>query len=138
MECILWFIAAVDLMGIGFVLWVKWWMNRDYGLPSINPDSIPAMPECKPQKGEMSVSDLDELHLWRVLEENSWDLRCRNVPIGGGGYEILWEVIEHYQAQPHNRIIAGGINPVQTIKKALKFGSAPLRCRPIKDTNRHE
>ncbi len=52
MERIFWFIAAVDLIGIGFVLWVKWLMNRDYGLPSINPDSIPAMPECKPPKTE--------------------------------------------------------------------------------------
>ncbi|HEG43360.1 MAG TPA: hypothetical protein ENH94_04850 [Phycisphaerales bacterium] len=52
MECIFWCIAAVDLMGICLVLWVQWRMNIGRGLPSIDPDSIPPMPECKPPKPE--------------------------------------------------------------------------------------
>jgi len=63
---------------------------------------------------------IEDLSPFEALEENSWDLRCVNVPTGGDDYDIIWEVIEHYQATPRNRTIAGGITPVEAIKQALK------------------
>ncbi len=52
MEGIFWFIAVMDLAGICLVLWFRRRMEAGHGLPSIDPDSIPATPKCKLPKKE--------------------------------------------------------------------------------------
>ncbi len=62
---------------------------------------------------------IEALELYQALEENSWDLRCINVPTGGDDYDILWAVIEHYQAEPKERDIGQGKTPAEAIKEAI-------------------
>ena len=40
----------------------------------------------------------EELQIYKLLEENSWDLRCIDIPTGGDDYDIEWIVIEHHMA----------------------------------------
>ena len=54
----------------------------------------------------------------RLLDElayNSCDLRCLNVPTGGGDYDIEWVVIEHNMMSPKEREVGRG----KSILKAL-------------------
>lgn len=41
-----------------------------------------------------------------ALIENSWDLRCTDLPTGGGDSNIGWQVIGHYMQAPNERVIA--------------------------------
>lgn len=44
--------------------------------------------------------------LLKALQDNSWDLRCIDLPTpGGDDVEIGWQVIEHYMAKPCERVI---------------------------------
>ena len=49
------------------------------------------------------------------LQASGCDLRSRNVPTGGGDYDIEWHVIEHYMAKPTERERGHG----RTILEAL-------------------
>ena len=53
-----------------------------------------------------------------ALQHNSWDLRCFDHT---DGEDIGWRVIEHYQAEPRERVIAEVFedNPRYAIKQAL-------------------
>lgn len=53
-----------------------------------------------------------------ILESNSWDLRCVNIPTGGDDYDIGWRVIEHHMAEPCERIIGYGTTPLEALKDA--------------------
>ena len=55
-----------------------------------------------------------------ILEQECWDLRCVNVPTGGDDYDIGWRVIEHYQAEPQERIIGYGNSPLEAMRDALE------------------
>lgn len=55
------------------------------------------------------------------VESNCWDVRCYNIPIGGGDdADIGWEVIEHHMSKPHERQIALGKTPRAAIDSATK------------------
>ncbi|MCJ8053809.1 DUF3850 domain-containing protein [Shinella curvata] len=41
-----------------------------------------------------------------AIQHESWDLRCFNIPTGGDDCDIGWSVIGHWQAEPHERVIA--------------------------------
>src|SRR5690606_1368967 len=47
-----------------------------------------------------------EREMLDVLEDEGWDLRCRNVPTGGDDYDVEWYVVEHHTAAPHEREVA--------------------------------
>ena len=57
--------------------------------------------------------------LLRELEENTCDLRCRNVPTGGDDYDVQWFVVEHHMADPKEREIAVGRDPVEAMLTAF-------------------
>lgn len=54
-----------------------------------------------------------------VIEENSWDLRCTSAPTGGDDYDVLWHVIEHHMAEPHEREVGSGMSPLSALEVAL-------------------
>lgn len=41
-----------------------------------------------------------------ALRDESWDLRCFDVPTGGGDADIGWRVVSHYMAPPKERVVA--------------------------------
>jgi len=41
-----------------------------------------------------------------AIQHESWDLRCFNIPTGGDDCDIGWSVISHWQAEPHERVVA--------------------------------
>jgi hypothetical protein len=54
-------------------------------------------------------AELDEAKaLLRYIEDQSRDVRCVNVPTGGGDADIEWVVIAHYMAEPREREIGYG------------------------------
>lgn len=65
----------------------------------------------------------DAAALLDALQHNSWDLRCFDHT---DGEDIGWRVIEHYQAEPRERVIAEVFedNPRYAIKQAL-LAAAP-------------
>jgi hypothetical protein len=52
----------------------------------------------------------------KILEENCWDLRCIDIPTGGGDADIGWNVIEHHMASPKERIVGSGASPIEAIR----------------------
>lgn len=52
------------------------------------------------QPVQARLSDTQRLD---ALRENSWDLRCIDVPTGGGDSDIHWRVVEHHMTEPHER-----------------------------------
>jgi len=56
----------------------------------------------------------------KVLEENSWDLRCIDIPTGGGDFDIGWIVVGHYLTEPKEHIIGRGKTPAEAIEQAQK------------------
>lgn len=48
----------------------------------------------------------DDRKLLDAIQHESWDLRCFNIPTGGDGCDIGWSVIGHWQAEPHERVVA--------------------------------
>ncbi|MET0439156.1 MAG: hypothetical protein ABW043_16855 [Devosia sp.] len=53
--------------------------------------------------GAREITDTDLLN---KLREESWDLRCFDVPTGGGDADVGWRVVGHWQAEPCERMIA--------------------------------
>lgn len=41
-----------------------------------------------------------------AIQHESWDLRCFNIPTGGDDFDIGWSVLGHWQAEPHERVVA--------------------------------
>jgi hypothetical protein len=56
-----------------------------------------------------------------ALAENSWDLRCFDMPTGAGDGDIGWRVIEHHMAKPYERTVAEVFrdDPRQAIDAAI-------------------
>ena len=56
---------------------------------------------------------------YKAVGENDWDLRCVNIPTGGGDYSVEWLIVEHYMASPKERPIGHGETPLEAIMQAL-------------------
>jgi hypothetical protein len=48
----------------------------------------------------------EDAKLLDALRDQSWDLRCFDIPTGGGDADVGWRVIGHYQSEPEERVIA--------------------------------
>ena len=57
--------------------------------------------------------------LWRELEENTCDLRCRSVATGGDDFDVEWFVIEHHMTEPKEREIGQGRSVVDALLVAF-------------------
>lgn len=57
-----------------------------------------------------------------ALAENSWDLRCFDMPTGADDADIGWRVIEHHMAKPNERTVAEVFrdDPRQAIDAAIE------------------
>jgi len=49
---------------------------------------------------------LDDTKRFDKLRNESWDLRCFDIPTGGDDYDTGWRVVGHWMAEPHERTIA--------------------------------
>ena len=56
-------------------------------------------------------------HLVNWLVDESLDLRCRNIPTGGGDYDVGWFVVEHSMAG--GREIGAGSTPFEAMDCAF-------------------
>ena len=63
----------------------------------------------------------DAEKLFKALRDESWDLRCFNVPTGGDDCDIGWRVVGHWQAEPCERTIAEVFSddPAEAVRQAL-------------------
>lgn len=63
----------------------------------------------------------DAADLFKALRDESWDLRCFNLPTGGGDFDIGWRVVGHWQAEPCERTIAEVFSddPAEAVRQAL-------------------
>lgn len=70
---------------------------------------------------EQAVAEAD---LFNVLRNNSWDLRCFDIPTGQGDADIGWRVIGHYMTKPYERTIAEihHDDPIAALKAAMEVG----------------
>lgn len=59
--------------------------------------------------------------LFKALRDESWDLRCFDVPTGGDDCDIGWRVVGHWQAEPKERVIAEVFvdDPAAAVRQAL-------------------
>ena len=59
--------------------------------------------------------------LFKALRDESWDLRCFNIPTGGDDFDIGWRVIGHWQAEPCERTVAEVFSddPAEAVRQAL-------------------
>lgn len=62
--------------------------------------ALVSAPASLPDGDSQDRARLDTLH------RESWDLRCFDIPTGGDDYDIGWRVVGHWQAKPHERVIA--------------------------------
>ena len=60
----------------------------------------------------------------KTLEDNCWDLRCVDVPTGGGDADIGWNVVEHHMAPPQERVVGIGGSPLEAVQDALAATSS--------------
>lgn len=58
-------------------------------------------------------------NLWKLVEDECWDLRCTSHPIGitGDSYNY-WEVIEHHMSPPRKRVVGTGPTPIDAFNEA--------------------
>lgn len=68
----------------------------------------------------LAAAEADKARL-DAIESNCWDIRCIDVPTGGGDADVMWIVIEHYMAKPHQREVGiGGKTPREALTEAQK------------------
>jgi hypothetical protein len=65
-----------------------------------------------------------------IIEDSCWDIRCRDVPTGGDDYDIVWDIIEHYQAAPKERVVGTGRSPREALADATSALSRPHQPTP--------
>lgn len=65
-------------------------------------DVVSALREAEARMREMEADS----KLLDVLQCESWDLRCFDIQTGGDDADVGWRVIGHWQAKPHERVIA--------------------------------
>ncbi|WP_347271192.1 DUF3850 domain-containing protein [Rhizorhabdus histidinilytica] len=66
-----------------------------------NADKVIAALASTPQPASAET----DARLLDVLRDESWDLRCFNIPTGGGDADIGWRVIGHWMAEPCERVM---------------------------------
>lgn len=55
------------------------------------------------------------------IENHCYDLRCLNVPTGGGGdFDVEWVIIGHYMSRPYERVRGRGRTVLDAINDAAK------------------
>jgi hypothetical protein len=60
-----------------------------------------------------------------TLEGNCWDLRCIDIPTGGGDADIGWNIVEHHMGPPKERIVGRGRSPREALQDATSTLSRP-------------
>ena len=56
-----------------------------------------------------------------TIEAECWDVRCYDVPTGGGDCDVRWGIIAHHMAAPQEREVGmGGDTPREAITSAMK------------------
>ena len=70
-----------------------------------------------------------------VLEDNCWDMRCFDIPTGGGDADIGWSVIEHHMAPPKERVVGTGRSPREALQDAAVALTRPQREAPPIEEN---
>jgi NTP pyrophosphatase (non-canonical NTP hydrolase) len=68
-----------------------------------------------------------------TLEGNCWDLRCIDIPTGGGDADIGWNIVEHHMGPPKERIVGRGRSPREALQDATSTLSRPLLSPTDKD-----
>ena len=65
------------------------------------------------------ASDAEDGKRLDFIENNTVDLRCHDAPTAGGDdADVVWNVIEHHMAEPHEREIGWGNNAREAIDAA--------------------
>jgi Lar family restriction alleviation protein len=62
----------------------------------------------------------NEAGILKAMEQECWTLRCVDIPTGGGDADVGWEVIQHHQAKPYERMIAHGRTPQEALNAAIR------------------
>lgn len=63
---------------------------------------------------------MTDAELFEKMENESWDLRCRNYPIADtGDVDIEWLVVAHFGDEPNERIVFFGISPKDALRGAI-------------------
>lgn len=65
--------------------------------------------------------------LLEALRQESWDLRCFDIPTGGDDADIGWRVVGHWMAEPRERVIAEVYedDPCAAIRVAIAKNKGP-------------
>lgn len=63
-------------------------------------------------------------NLLKAMEDECWTLRCVDIQTGGDDADVGWEVIQHHQAKPHERMIAFGRTPEDALRNAVEISRA--------------
>ena len=54
-----------------------------------------------------------------TVEDEGWDIRSVDQPTGGDDYIVSWKIIEHYMAEPHDRVVGQGDSILSAISNAI-------------------
>jgi hypothetical protein len=57
------------------------------------------------------------------LNDNSYDLRCIDVPTGGDDYDVEWVVISHHMDKPREREVGRGWSADEALRIAAEKAS---------------
>lgn len=75
-----------------------------------------AIPSTDQRREEIARAALD------AIEQSCWSLRCEDVPTGAGDADVVWHVVSHHMAKPHDRVEGIGNTPLKAIQNALDGG----------------
>jgi hypothetical protein len=73
-----------------------------------------------------------EAALLKAMEQACWTLRCVDIPTGGGDADVAWEVIQHHEAKPHERMVSHGKTPTEALQNAIE-----PKCPNCNDANEY-
>lgn len=86
-------------------------------------EAIQALKErCQAVSAPLASNASDPLE---TLEGNCWDLRCIDIPTGGGDADIGWNIVEHHMGPPKERIVGRGRSPREALQDATSTLSRP-------------
>lgn len=88
-----------------------------HSTPESRKDMRRAIEAAAPQPAQRT----DDTKRLDALAENSWDLRCFDMPTGADDADIGWRVVEHHMAKPNERTVAEVFrdDPRQAIDAAI-------------------
>jgi len=93
-----------------------------YAAARIARETIAPFQQDAPALPEPSEADGDDAgKLFQALRDQSWDLRCFDMPTGGDDADIGWRVVGHWMAEPHERTVAEvcADDPAAAVRAAL-------------------